>query len=1432
MYIVPSDDIKTAATNPAGSIPLSRIEVYPISGVIADSKGLRRQIYDGYDIETDPNDDDLLWTDASSLMAFNWGDALPLGITEAMLSDGKTWSMKWTGYFRVMRPEGHKGLITYQLGYVSTGYVSIYVDGQKWEASDTHDNFYSSSPHSINESTTRLSSVSEYWVPLTVNYMRADYALSKRQLKDERFVLFWRDSVDNEWRVVGADVTCQPGGRFVNLIGTPVTAVDAPTRLPNNRMYRLNIHQDGSTYHFHIEDGTVEFPLIPGDTITHNLNPGVARGDFVSITWSTAVAHGDQVEVYLVSGEEDPYVLSSVSRIQIDSSKDAASVLRFEVPITTSTYDADNVTRDNQCTYDLATDSFGVLRKGRLIKAYMGYQLDGKPDLVQRFTGLIEDIVPRHAVSGDGATSWTLDVTCLDARTLATGVPVTRIEDLPLGGLPNDLSYDIAQVFPETVAAQGPDGSVRPPAWDRWNLAKVVRTVAYQCGFMSSQLWAKDAHGNFLIEDRDVYLECTPVYPFNVASKLGSRAVAEDVVRSLNVGVTNRETLEPFLSETTPSFVWFHAHKVWGEYADAIEFPYIFRFNVDTEPWQGLLDICQSYGLELGVNTEGNVYVRYPANPKIYNMRASSSDDSGNYVLTHDGNGWTYEDDPYAIGNEVLKSTLEASYMLAIRFTGVGIKLILPRTAVGGSRVIVAIDDPGVVVGGLVEDTDSLNVLDSTTGDTGHPEWTDYVDHNKGDSVDLYLAKSFSGKNRWYYSDGIHPGVGRNPCVYTICDNLTYGTHTAYIMVYGSSVVRIEGFMPIVRSTEHEVHEFNSNNTTGITVEETAPALVNDVVVVGSQTGAAGENVVSRMVDLGSVTDEDSANFIGRRRTWLISSPKVIDQHRADFLAQHVINRYRSGYRTVQVETVGLPWLEPGDPVLVRDVVAITNGTHPLLGLYAPDDLTVPQRSGSEYAGIMSVPFQHYWVTDVSEEMRQEQDTHVYTARVQTTTLPPLPAYEPLPEPDQDQFTYPVTELKIDHDGSTYNPYLADKEGEYVDITFNLNWHASMLAVRIICTEEIKRPVGDDLKPGDVVNSLVVRTGFIPAGYYEFAWDGWMVIEQDTGLYAPSGTYCVEIETVRYSTNVGFICRSDSDLSGLLAAGSKESIVVSRDPTVYTSPRFSATVSPFTAGTHSHTNPPIVYDDTNDGRGVQIDVTLECPARVELTVHVRHMIYPESEYTKTKPVDVWDIHLRGPESPVLEPGTYTFYFTPSTMLVKDGRTMSLMHHNRLWTGSDADEAWWECFHCRLLHYVRCVDKAGADGIVEGQDNSGIDGKTNYLVDTTTNFKELGVAPGRLLRNRTDDDSYAVITSISTTTNPDDTVHFTGGLQGGTFNVVNNHDVYIIEGVMDSTIAQAFPYGYEFIWGGPTVGTYPMVSRTEVLPDLNETWYYTYFKVKD
>jgi len=84
-------------------------------------------------------------------------------------------------------------------------------------------------------------------------------------------------------------------------------------------------------------------------------------------------------------------------------------------------------------------------------------------------------------------------------------------------------------------------------------------------------------------------------------------------------------------------------------------------------------------------------------------------------------------------------------------------------------------------------------------------------------------------------------------------------------------------------------------------------------------------------------------------------------------------------------------------------------------------------------------------------------------------------------------------------------------------------------------------------------------------------------------------------------------------------------------------------------------------------------------------------------------------------------------------------------------------------------------RARVSSVTTSNDNSGVNDKANSMVDTTQN---LNGATGMTIYNLTDGSS-GTVTSVTTTTNPNDTLNFAGGLSGGTYDEFDDGDEYFV-----------------------------------------------------
>ena len=1264
-----SDELKQNVLSKSGSQPVARIRVYPITGHIGLGLGLSRTIQDGVSGSGDVVYPPTGITDLSPQIFFSFGSAPPLGVTPMSLTDQRSYLIKWDGFFLCKPPIGSEGeMVTYEFAYTSTGTVNLQVDG------NTIAN--TSSANQLHICTGNISLNYEKWIPIQIVFSRS--GISTRRLQDERLVLFWRDSVDLVWKIVDASVTNPTLFSFENLVGTPVTVIAPHYYYALNVQHTITIHDaGGGNYHFHSDTDVDEHPLTPGATQAYDIN-----SDDCDITWNTVVSHGDSAHIF-ADGFAHPVTIHNANNIEIDHSSDQASTLQFSCPVTMSSFSESNITRTNETTYVTSLEAFGAIRKNRLVTCEIGAIVSGSAEYVTRFTGMIADIMPKHSVGNDGSPSMTIEVTAIDVRSVCVGNPVVKSQTIPIGNSPARLDYDIAQIFPEDTDTSGPNPLVHPPCWDRWNLAKVIRTTLIQNNFLSNQLWGKDEYGNYLIDDRELNLESGPGYPYEYQNEYGTKtgtAKTTDYEKA-NWNSKNPYTTQQITYLVKPAKNIFGAmtsqnklveKSIWTSYSSVVESPYLYSWAVDDDPWEQLQEICTGYGLRLFVNNLGLVELVYPDNPLAY----FDDSDPVNYI-TYDEH-WIKEKidvstDTDAIKVQPLKGychkTTEAS-IATINFTGVGLKVFFARIS-GESKVQISID--GTLVNGV-------NVI-STTGDVGHSDW--WGDTGGIAIKDISLdTLNLSGCDIWYYNNGILPNVGKNPGTYTIASNLVYGAHEA-IITYVSGTIAVEGFACINKAIDNPVHAFTTANISQDDYTDGTEDLRNDFVILGNPTGSDGADtyITSRATDPYSIGDSTAPNFIGTRKTSVVVTPKV-NQQMADWLAQYLLLTYRRGTRRPNIATTGIPFLTCEDCVSIKDTK---------VGLY--DELAYPGWHNSLY-------FLKFWIKSIRESYKINDDgSPSYTMQIGTSSMQPLPGYILNPEPDDTDYTEPlVMSISIDG-GGIYNPYSEDF-GKYANIDIGTFWACRSLSVRVIAAEFLYAN-NTNIFPSQVVNVLFSKTGFIPSGRILLHYDGWLVNPDGTGSYAPDGLYAIEVQMERYSTSQVHYYRSDSYLPNVLLHDSLNTITIDRDSSIYPSPRWSATNNPSgVEGNHAK-----VYDNTNSGKGVEITLTLNCPTKVYIRAAVKHFFLvgePPAEINvgQFTPIEAWQCFIPGEaDAKLLDSGNYVLHFNPVSMITKDGGIMPFRGVPGSWTmaqlqGSKTlgNNEWWCCWH--VGYEIMAVDKAG------------------------------------------------------------------------------------------------------------------------------------------
>lgn len=1141
-----SQNLENIIKNKSG-IPLFAIKIYP-TNFAHPSKGFLGMYFDIYEFQDrkppwdelpiDPNEraelryhrlDDLItigqlggrygsgWLlreHYENQLRFFFGDSPPLGIVPEQLNDRRTWMALWTGLFYVRESGIH------EFGFVSTGLAQIKVSGLT---------LIGSSPNEIWGSQVVGNLEAGQFLPISVMFARTSED-EQKQRKDERFTALWRRE-DGPWKVLDCSSVIS-GLDFQNLIGEPIKAitVDPENNLQENMRFDIEVQGFGP---FVIIINDKEFPATSsGTTALYKLeNVGLWIKWGILQNGARGVIYGPRFLESLVSPDGIPHV----ERLSESRSEESASQYSFSVFLTKEPFLKNDINDRNCYSYDLNSESYGILRKNRLVDIYQGYETSDSTGLIHRFRGFIDKINIEHSRETEE-----LRVTCRDiAKLLIDG----RIE-----GLPNENSYDTFGLFPSNAHITKADGNLRPLTYDAWKVVDAVRDLGYNAGLTSEQLFAKDNQGNYLIEDLDDYLDSTYLYPREIKSTLQGEELSAD-------------------------FIW--------------------QFGFGEEIWNILTKIGQHYGRQLYISLDGNLMLRLPNNPKIvhnFSIQGEIDEIKTTGVPKPDLralNGFYYE----------VESGI---YNIDIDFEGIGISLIMVRPKQ---------DDP-VSISIKIDDilVDGINIIDPNTNELGHSEYLNLLENGR------FPLRIKDLSEDWWYKKGIHPRYNRNPTIIKITENLTYGKHKASIQAViedNKQTAILEAVLIYKRNVTHPVFAFNVHeNLIRLSSDESDESMRNIVNVAGARLGAMEKIVMSRAIDIGSLKDPEAPNYLGYPRATTLILPTLRDQQRADYLAFHVLTKYRRSVRNPSIESVGLPFLELHDPITIQDLD---------FGFQLP--IQIESRGQTALLNLERDPQDRFWITNISSEQSRSN----YTMRIQATPFPPQAAYQFLKDPPKEEYpeepcftnieitidrieieapsdsgtgtissptprkhiltdlskswtidrwvgysvvvnneetrfitTNTATELTISGSwdlalGSCnyeikysprYNPYREDKSGLLVKIEYDQIFNAKFLDISAIVAESISYTedagagvITKFLDDGWRLNTLRLGEGFMPHGHYILYWDGWWADENNGGSegggrYVPDNAkVAFKFHMIRESDGVVSELETNSDIS-------------------------------------------------------------------------------------------------------------------------------------------------------------------------------------------------------------------------------------------------------------------------------------------------------------
>lgn len=390
------------------------------------------------------------------------------------------------------------------------------------------------------------------------------------------------------------------------------------------------------------------------------------------------------------------------------------------------------------------------------------------------------------------------------------------------------------------------------------------------------------------------------------------------------------------------------------------------------------------YGMAWGVNRYGYPYLKILDSPR-------------SYLNDRDTGSITYSGTWYQSGKNV--SAFKATYSSAVSNHSSA------QATFTGSKCValVGLSPRGGLLSGGSTATPSVYAEIRYSG--GRVEIQHY---------NLYLATA------WHSYDGIYPGLGVNPCVLHVGNNLTYDTYTVHIANENSGgyELQFEGFLFYDDDLDGSKFSFRTGDSNGpgqitdLTVIDTGDDIRNEAYVLGKFLGykyevspvqtdkendrvrlaisnpnnPVGQYVQSVTRDLNSIYKSTASNFVGMPRRTLITDPSIGSQSQADYLSYNFIQQYSNPATNIEYSSLGNPLLEVNDKIFIDD----------------------------DYSQIVDSS-RSFWITSINSQLGG-----TYTSDQNATTFRPIGSFFPKPQPDIDtDFNgIPILNLEIENRGN------------------------------------------------------------------------------------------------------------------------------------------------------------------------------------------------------------------------------------------------------------------------------------------------------------------------------------------------------------------------------------------------------------------------------
>ena len=437
---------------------------------------------------------------------------------------------------------------------------------------------------------------------------------------------------------------------------------------------------------------------------------------------------------------------------------------------------------------------------------------------------------------------------------------------------PNSASYSMAGYYSKFTETN-PDGISRPVCYDRWDIEDALRDILIKANIDPVLLYQRARHnvtgsfaadyGDYLIKG-GLVLDSKPRYgyPVNTADN-----GADDV--------------------------------------------YVWAFGYGTALIENITEIIKNYSYQFNINHNG--FVR--AQPFGWADLEFSPDDT---LAQLDFVGASWDTDADNLNNlDVFKARYRQSSN-----PGDTVSLAATLPYWNDADIIVQRHDGAnqkikVKVGGVY--VTELIIDGLTVSGTG------------GGGDEFALAARAAGTT-WSYYDGIDPALGVNPSVIKIAAPLSYAQRDLDVEVV-SGQIRFDAIFLYKQSTRTSIVSIGNDQMGTLKMSLNIIDQRNETDVIGAPRGLFKNvggavinprnpvyvHTVSRAIDLASIYDESSNNYIGRAVPVEIYDQRIYDQDRADFVATFGLERYRKVASSGSTKIVFNPVLETGDSISMTD---------------------------------------------------------------------------------------------------------------------------------------------------------------------------------------------------------------------------------------------------------------------------------------------------------------------------------------------------------------------------------------------------------------------------------------------------------------------------------------------------------------------------------